>query len=295
MKLRLIGFDSMGTRGMAAFIDVNGVTIFVDPGANLAPRRFGLPPHEVELEALERALHEIRSLMLEAEYVVVSHYHRDHFLYRKGEEDLYTGKVVLAKDFTRNINFSQRARAYGLFVTRGVSSKVRSLEIADGRSFRIDRDLAIEFSPPLPHGSENTRLGYIVYTVVRAGGKVLVHASDAQGPMSNAGVEFLKKARPNVLIISGPPTYLRDLKTPEPEIEKGVQGLLEVASSMPEGSVIVVDHHLLRDLDYRRVFETVERALSLRGVRVRLTTAAEYMNQPVNQLEARRRELWGRR
>lgn len=293
--MELLGFDSMGTRGMAVFLEVNGTTIFIDPGANLAPRRHGLPPHRLELEALDRTLGRIHELMGEAEHVVISHYHRDHFLYRRGEEDYYNGKNVYAKDYTRDINFSQRSRAYNLFVTRGVSEMVRKLEFADNRSFKINEDLSIEFSPPLPHGPEGTRLGFILYTVVKTSELTLVHASDAQGPISRRGVDFIKNVRPSILIISGPPTYLSQSKVEENTIEEGIRNLAEIAKSMPDSSTIIVDHHLLRDLNYKQVLRVVEEAASSSGRRVRVVTAAEYMNQPVNQLEARRRELWGSR
>jgi len=293
--VELLGFDSMGTRGMAVFLEVNGTTIFIDPGANLAPRRHGLPPHRLELEALDRTLGRIHELMGEAEHVVISHYHRDHFLYRRGEEDYYNGKNVYAKDYTRDINFSQRSRAYNLFVTRGVSEMVRKLEFADNRSFKINEDLSIEFSPPLPHGPEGTRLGFILYTVVKTSELTLVHASDAQGPISRRGVDFIKNVRPSILIISGPPTYLSQSEVEENSIEEGIRNLAEIAKSMPDSSTIIVDHHLLRDLNYKQVLRVVEEAASSSGRRVRVVTAAEYMNQPVNQLEARRRELWGSR
>jgi len=293
--VELLGFDSMGTRGMAVFLEVNGTTIFIDPGANLAPRRHGLPPHRLELEALDRTLGRIHELMGEAEHVVISHYHRDHFLYRRGEEDYYNGKNVYAKDYTRDINFSQRSRAYNLFVTRGVSEMVRKLEFADNRSFKINEDLSIEFSPPLPHGPEGTRLGFILYTVVKTSELTLVHASDAQGPISRRGVDFIKNVRPSILIISGPPTYLSQSEVEENTIEEGIRNLAEIAKSMPDNSTIIVDHHLLRDLNYKQVLRVVEEAASSSGKRVRVVTAAEYMNQPVNQLEARRRELWGSR
>lgn len=293
--MELLGFDSMGTRGMAVFLEVNGTTIFIDPGANLAPRRHGLPPHRLELEALDRTLGRIHELMGEAEHVVISHYHRDHFLYRRGEEDYYNGKNVYAKDYTRDINFSQRSRAYNLFVTRGVSEMVRKLEFADNRSFKINEDLSIEFSPPLPHGPEGTRLGFILYTVVKTSELTLVHASDAQGPISRRGVDFIKNVRPSILIISGPPTYLSQSEVEENSIEEGIRNLAEIAKSMPDSSTIIVDHHLLRDLNYKQVLRVVEEAASSSGRRVRVVTAAEYMNQPVNQLEARRRELWGSR
>ncbi|WP_440059833.1 MBL fold metallo-hydrolase [Thermogladius sp. 4427co] len=292
MKVTLIGFDSMGTRGMATFVETPEATIFIDPGVSLAPRRFGLPPHPLELRALEDALGRIHDLVEEADYIVISHYHRDHYLYRKGEESYYEGKIVFAKDYQRDINYSQKARAYNLFVTRGIAGRVARLEFVDGRSLQLGDKLVVEFSPPMPHGQEGSRLGWVLYTVVRTSEGVLLHASDAQGPSSTRGIEYIKRVDPDLLIISGPPTYLPDYRYGKGIVEQGVRGLCEVALAMRDDTTIVVDHHLLRDLEYNSVFETVRNRLAESGKKVRIVTAAEYMGLEINLLEARRRELW---
>ncbi|MEM1833555.1 MAG: hypothetical protein QXG06_04950, partial [Desulfurococcaceae archaeon] len=87
VKIKLIGFDSMGTRGMATVIDIDGFKVFIDPGVNIAPRRYGLPPHPLELEALEKHLDEIHRETIDSNVLIITHYHRDHYLYREGEAE----------------------------------------------------------------------------------------------------------------------------------------------------------------------------------------------------------------
>lgn len=141
----------------------------------------------------------------------------------------------------------------------------------------------------MPHGPEGTRLGYVIFTTIKAEGLTLVHASDAQGPIARAAVEYISKASPDLLIISGPPTYLGERGG---DAERAIWGLSEVVKNMPERSTAIVDHHLLRDLSYRRVLERVAEASGARERGIRVITAAEYMGLPVSQLEAMRRELW---
>ncbi|MFP3144736.1 MAG: hypothetical protein RXQ93_06960, partial [Caldisphaera sp.] len=71
----------------------------------------------------------------------------------------------------------------------------------------------------------------------------------------------------------------------------GLEGLMELIRAHA-AETIVVDHHLLRDLAYRERLAPHTQAAEEEGVR--LLTAAEFMGVEVNQLEARRKELWGR-
>jgi Predicted hydrolase (metallo-beta-lactamase superfamily) len=92
-------------------------------------------------------------------------------------------------------------------------------------------------------------------------------------------------------VLSGPPTYFAGFKVPEEAVQRGLEGLMELIRAHA-AETIVVDHHLLRDLAYRERLAPHIQAAEEEGVR--LLTAAEFMGVEVNQLEARRKELWGR-
>jgi predicted metallo-beta-lactamase superfamily hydrolase len=47
--------DSLGVRSMATYVECGQTRILIDPGAALAPNRFGLSPADEEWEALKRA------------------------------------------------------------------------------------------------------------------------------------------------------------------------------------------------------------------------------------------------
>ena len=114
-----LAFDSMGVRSMCCFIQ-SEPTILVDPGVSLAPRRFGLPPHQTELDQLMKKRQIIQDYAQKADIVTISHWHNDHHtpfikgLYGSVTPELarvlYRGKAVLGKAMT-GLNFMQRKRA----------------------------------------------------------------------------------------------------------------------------------------------------------------------------------------
>ena len=112
MKIIPLAAESLGVRSMATFVEVAGTGILIDPGATLAPSRFGLPPAEAEWEALRRANDRISAYALRASLVFVSHYHEDHFRYDPG---VYEGRTVWAKDPRHMINPRQGGRAAELW------------------------------------------------------------------------------------------------------------------------------------------------------------------------------------
>ena len=81
----------------------------IDPGAALAPNRFGLPPADAEWEALKRANDRISGYAARANLIFLSHYHEDHFRYDPG---LYAGRPLWAKDPKRHIAGRQALRAH---------------------------------------------------------------------------------------------------------------------------------------------------------------------------------------
>ena len=55
MRVIPLAAESLGVRSMATYVEVADTAILIDPGATLAPARYGLPPAEAEWEALRRA------------------------------------------------------------------------------------------------------------------------------------------------------------------------------------------------------------------------------------------------
>ena len=79
VKVIPLAAESLGVRSMATYVEAAGRGILIDPGATLAPSRYGLPPAKEEWEALRRVNDRISAYAGRAEIVFVSHYHEDHF------------------------------------------------------------------------------------------------------------------------------------------------------------------------------------------------------------------------
>lgn len=284
MRLKIVGADSFGARSLATVIEVCGLKIFVDPGVSFAPRRYGLPPHEVELKRVKEIENSILRELEDTDIIIITHYHYDHYLYRQEHVEAYKGKILLVKDPTQHINVNQRIRAHRLFKRFGVENLAKRIEYADSRTFNFDC-CTIDFSPPVPHGVEGTRLGYVVMVRIRGEFGNIVVASDVQGPMSSNTLKLLENWKPDIIVLSGPPTYFEGYRVEARELLKGFRSLYQLANS---AKFVIVDHHFARDKRFPKILNSIRKALGKRN----LVCAAEYMGKPIEPLEAYRDELW---
>ncbi len=255
---------------MATLVNASGIKILIDPSAALGPRRYGLPPHELEEAALSSALELIHRELQNADAVIFTHYHWDHY---DPELDL-RGKTIFTKDPKNHINYSQKKRAALLKYP---------YEIADGRRFDLGT-VEIEFSPPLPHGPDGTRLGYVV--AVRIGD--VVFSSDIQGPVSDTAAEWIISQNPRTLIMDGPPTYFLGYRFSTESRDAALRNLEKIMEKT-DVREIILDHHIARDLKMDINFPINKKAEDL-GVRI--TTAATHAGMDNLFLEAWRRQLW---
>jgi predicted metallo-beta-lactamase superfamily hydrolase len=142
----------------------------------------------------------------------------------------------------------------------------------------------VRFSPPLPHGSEGSGFGYVVAVTVDDGYR-FVHASDLQGPASPVATAYLLRERPDLVYVSGPPTYLQGQVGRE-VLQRGIDNIIRLVGET--GCRVIVDHHAVREPRFRdrlrHAFDTA-----------RVMTAAEYLGRGDECLEARRAALWARR
>jgi len=273
--------DSLGVRSMATYVECGQTRVLIDPGAVLAPNRFGLPPADEEWEALRRANDRISAYATRAGVIFLSHYHEDHF---RHDPNLYKGRTVWAKDAKRMINPRQAQRAAELW--KSIAGDCR-LDSAEGRILET-AEARLSASPPLAHGTEGTGLGYVVALTITdlREGKRFVHASDVQGPLSGVAAAYLIRERPDLLYLSGPPAYLES-QLGAALIDQGVDQLMRVVDQT--GCRVILDHHALRAESYpdrfRRLWQTG-----------RVVTAAGFLGLDDAALESRRRSLWaGRR
>ena len=286
-----LAFESFGVRSMATLVETDDLKLVIDPGSALGPR-FNLTPHEREYVALARSRRAIIDAARDADSLTISHYHFDHYVpsfedwlwiwsSQELAAELYTGKLILAKDIRANINPSQRKRGYMFHKLN--AELAREIRVADGQTFEFGRT-RLEFSKPVYHGQKGSALGYVLMLTVRTPGCCVLHAPDVQGPMYDEPLELILRQKPDLVLMGGPPVYLVGFKVESEELATARRNLAELAKRVP---LLVVDHHLLRSLDYPRYLQPVVSAAG----KNRVLTAAEFVGEKPSLLEARRKEL----
>ncbi|MEM3403526.1 MAG: hypothetical protein QXJ17_03100 [Nitrososphaeria archaeon] len=292
--VRPLSAESLGVRSISTYVETPDLRVLIDAGAALAPRD-GLMPHPLEYKALNKARERIKYYADKSEIIVVSHYHFDHFspffntidarwtwCDKRVASDIYSNKIVYLKNTESSINFSQKERG---FMFKKLLSKVTNKIIeADNKAFYYG-GTTIQFSEPLYHGEEGSKLGYVLATIIRSRGLTFMHASDVQGPMSERTFKYIQAEKPDILVIGGPPTYLKSV------YERDINNAKENLNRLVETTkLVILDHHLLRDvrsLDFVRKLNTKAKTF-----RNKVQTFAEYRGKKNLLLESKRKELY---
>ncbi len=283
MKITPLAADSLGARSMATLVTTPDVTVLLDPSVRLGPYRYDLPPHPTEWARQKELWQGIRNAARGADVLSVSHYHFDH--HNPDAPSIYRNKIAFLKDGKFRINRSQRQRA-GAFV-RALKKYPKDVQVADGNQIDFG-GTELMFSPALPHGY-NDELGYVVMARIARGEDVFVHTADVLGPPLKEHLSFLIDAQPTVLYVDGPMTHMPE-NYPEEHAKRSRSHLIRILRTT-NVRTLILDHHILRDREWRSRMAPVFRAGEEHDVAV--LTAAEYLGKPVDQLEANRDKLYG--
>jgi predicted metallo-beta-lactamase superfamily hydrolase len=297
IKVTPLAAESFGVRSMCTLVETPDLTVLLDAGVSLCPYRFRLPPHPIEFKAIDRLRKRIAEAASKAEVVTISHYHFDH--HTPSYEDwlvnwteanetarqIYQGKKVLMKNPRDKINASQRQRAW-LFQKTG-GKHAEALETADGKTFAFGKETVLRFSEAVPHGPEDSMLGWVVMTLVEYGGERFMFAPDVQGPMSTRTLDLIKAAKPQVIMLGGPPFYLGGFKVSEAQLQLGLKNLTAVVEAVP---LTILEHHALRDESWQQRTKQVYAKAAEVGHKV--MTSAEFAGQENSFLESNRKMLY---
>ncbi len=295
IKVVPLAAESLGVRSMCTYIETSDIAILFDAGLSLCPRRFGLPPHPQEYKAMKTCQNKILDAASRADIITISHYHFDHHtpsfidwftLWSSAEtaESIYTGKLVLSKDYRSMINPSQRRRGWMFRRTGGKQAK--KLENADGREYEFG-ETKVRFSEPVFHGSKNTPLGWVLMTTIQCGEERVLFAPDIQGPMYAGTLEPIFGEEPQLVIVGGPPLYLSGFKVSAEKIQQAMQNLQALVTKIP---TVILEHHILREERWKELSKPVFNAASESGHVI--VTAAEFAGLGNNLLELKRKELF---
>jgi predicted metallo-beta-lactamase superfamily hydrolase len=275
MKIIPLAADSMGTRSMATLVETKDIKLVIDPGVALAPERFSLPPHPVEIKRMEEHWNAIKKAAKEADILIVTHYHFDHHMPDSAE--IFKGKIAMLKDTSTHINKSQIARSAKFLKNMGELPK--EIIHTDGKEFRYG-GTRIKFSAPMTHGLEN-RLGYVTEVLIDDGDRKFIHTSDVLGPCTDEQTAFIINENPDTAFIDGPMYF---------SMKQAIANLRGIIQEC-DIKELVIDHHLLRDLKWKEkisgVFKEAEKKKT-----TRILTAAEYAGKENDLLEAKRKELY---
>jgi len=284
-KIVPLAFDSFGVRSMATFVETDDLKTLIDPGVSLAPIRYGLEPHPLEWQRLDETWEIVKQYAENADVLIVTHYHYDH--HDPDYPELYKNKTVLIKHPTQNINRSQKERA-ALFL-EAIKNMPKKLEVADGENFQLGKTL-INFSKAVCHGT-NPRLGYVTEVSIKSDNEKFLYTSDVEGPSLEEQISFILDEKPDVLFVDGPMTYMLGYRYSYRSLEISNNNLVR-AIRETNLNTLVLDHHFLRDLNYRLRIKPVYENAEKRGVNV--VTAAEFCGRKIEMLEALRKELYAK-
>jgi predicted metallo-beta-lactamase superfamily hydrolase len=130
-------------------------------------------------------------------------------------------------------------------------------------------------------------LGWTIMVLIEYDCERFMFAPDVQGPMSTHTLELIKAAKPQAIMIGGPPFYLSSFKVDEAQLQAGLKNLVSVVENV---SLTVLEHHALRDEQWQQRTRQVYEAALKAGHTV--ITAAEFAGQENTFLEYGRKRLY---
>jgi predicted metallo-beta-lactamase superfamily hydrolase len=254
MQILPLAAESLGTRGMCIFVKTEDQTILVDPSVSLGPLRYGLKPHLQEIAAAYLSRQLILKAVKKTTILIQTHYHGDHFSLGIERPYEFTNKdiqnkiygnpevTILAKNPKKKINYNQKKRAYWLWKKKDI--KIYS---ADSNHFSYGKT-RIKFSPPLPHGGEGSRSGWVLSAFIEDSQDSILITSDVHGLASDAALNFILENGTNYLIMDGPSTY--HPKQTKEETEAAFSRMKRIPNDH-----FYLDHHFLRDKNWSSILE----------------------------------------
>jgi len=282
MKLKIIGSESMGVRGLSCFIEVGNHSVLIDPGVALGFTRSSLHPHPIQAAFSELSKVLLTFYWLKATDIVVTHLHGDHVPLHNANPFQFSLSIV------RNLN-NQAVLWIKSIDNSVVYEELRFEKLCEcfhGRVVGVNEgstssDGLIEFSGPYSHGlSRRTR---VMAVKVGYNSSTVVHLSDTQLLVD----EVLKKVRswrPKVVITDGPPLYRLDGTLRARVAEKALVNAVKLASY---ADYVIIDHHVCRSLEGVRWLDSLRARIG-----DRVMCAADYMGRPRLLLEAWRRVMY---
>jgi len=274
VRIKIVGAESLGVRGLCCVVETKDRKIVIDPGVALGYRRHGLLPHPVQVAVAERVKVAIEKALEDATDVVISHYHGEH------HPMVNANPYQLSADRVAELFKHPRLWAKGMQnIAPGQVHRAKDLAQKVGRAFPASEGLSdgcLSFSPPVPHG-ERGMGGTVMMTRIEEEKEVFVHASDIQ-MLNDEAIEQILEWRPTVVLASGPPIYLPSLTW-----RKRKAALRRTLMVARDVDTLILDHHLMRSREGEKWLDWVSSITNHKVI-----CAADFMGRNRNLLEADR-------
>ncbi len=279
MSLEIIGAESLGVRSLCCLVTLQDRCIVIDPGVSLGYMRHGLLPHPLQIAEGRRVREKILRSLNNATDIVFSHFHGDHV------------PLLDANPYQLSIR-SLPSRFHELDCWSksdvGLPSKMnkRFRDLADLLGTKMQNaegvlEGPLSFSPAVPHGVLNSKLGTVMMTRIEMDDGVFVHASDIQ-LLDDATVDRVIDWQPDIVLAAGPPLYLDQLG--KVDRERAWCNALRLVSNI-DG--LIFDHHLMRSVEGEVWLDKLSAAVGKK-----VYCAADFMGKPRQLLEAKRAQLY---
>lgn len=344
IKFKPIWSDSLGAKSYSIYLELGSKSVVLDPG--VAIMHPGYPaPRTLKVKWFNEAYSIIKEYLKKSNFVIITHYHHDHYLWRDRDIYLYEDKTLLIKNPNYFINDSQFIRGqtfyeqlikdilsdninnylskpehinfndpvysykealnldlgdynnrrkdllrkgrswYNKRVSRWLNNKwvieVDSprlkISFADSKEFHIN-DIIIKFTPPLYHGIEYARIGWIIALTIIFRNHKILYTSDVQGPVIEDYATWIINENPEILIIDGPPTYLIPYAMNMINFKRTIRNIVRIINNTKDLKLMIIDHHLTREPKYKERLNDVYLAAKERGLEV--SSVAEYLGLP---------------
>lgn len=280
LNITPLAAESMGTRSMATFVECGKINVLIDPGANLAGKRFNLPPHSLEKWRLQKHLERIRLFAKSAQVIIITCFHSDHF--SEDLKDIFQGKLIFMQNPNSKLHMNRRKVAFHFLKT--IKGLPRDVVYMDNRTFEMGT-LRMVFSKPI-QGSNEEKGDSVISVVLKQNHDVFWYSSNIEGFHKPDALNWALQYSPSFIYIDGPDTcrkgYSRQLTTFFSHMEQ-----LFDQAPIKTG---ILDHHVTRDREWEKKMQPVYEMAGFK--KIKLHTAAEYRGEKVDLLEARRQQLY---
>lgn len=279
MKIKILGTESLGVRGLCCIVETKNRKIVIDPGVALGWSRYGFLPHPFQVaigaQIREKIIEELKD---DATDVVFSHLDGDHIpLFNANPYQL---KLDAVTDLLSNIRIWAKGPKYSSKNQRKRREEIekainKKLSATEGK-----KDNTLEFSFPVPHGAKGNKKGMVMMTKIKDEEEVFVHAADIQ-LLDTEAIEKVLDWKPSIVLASGPPLYH---SLPETQREKAWKNGVNLAKNV---DTLILDHHLLRSEEGMEWLKKLDQI-----TKNRVICAAEFMQREPLFLETWREKLY---